>query len=92
MYFLGKVGGWPLQKELWAYLAQFVLTIAECKLPHERQIQDLMARYADLPMDLADASLVVAGEIHHLRRVFTLDNHFRIYRTSDGGTFEIVPD
>ena len=43
-------------------------------------------------MDLADASLVAIAETLRLRKVFTLDSDFRIYRTQDGGAFEIVPE
>ncbi|MCG3163996.1 MAG: hypothetical protein JMDDDDMK_05455 [Acidobacteria bacterium] len=50
----------------------------------------LMAQYADTPMDLADASLVAAAESLALRRVFTLDDDFYIYRLADGSTLEIV--
>jgi predicted nucleic acid-binding protein len=91
MYFLGKTGGWALQRELWAYRDEGVLMIAELQPSRERRIQDLMAQYADLPMDLADASLVTAAEVFNLQLVFTLDSHFRIYRPLSGGTFEIQP-
>jgi predicted nucleic acid-binding protein len=40
----------------------------------------LMRRYADLPMDLADACLVRMTEKHHDARIFTLDGDFKIYR------------
>lgn len=45
----------------------------------------LMVRYADHPMDLADASLVVLAETLKLRKVFTLDrNDFATYRIQHG--------
>ena len=45
----------------------------------------LMVRYADHPMDLADASLVVLAETLRLRKVFTLDrNDFATYRIQHG--------
>jgi predicted nucleic acid-binding protein len=51
----------------------------------------LMEKYRDTPMDLADASLVVVAESRSLRRVFTIDSHFRIYRLGDGSALEMVP-
>jgi uncharacterized protein len=39
-----------------------------------------MQRYRNLPISLADASLVRLSELHRDRAVFTLDSHFRIYR------------
>lgn len=45
----------------------------------------LMERYADAPMDFADASLVVAAERSGTRRVLTLDRrHFETYRVAHG--------
>lgn len=55
---------------------------------------ELMAQYADRPMDLADASLVVLAETLRLRKVFTIDrNDFTTYRIRQGHrhlAFEIV--
>lgn len=42
----------------------------------------LMEKYRDLPMSLADASLVAMVETGIGDRVFTLDKHFRVYRHS----------
>jgi predicted nucleic acid-binding protein len=39
----------------------------------------------------ADASLVAVADALTLRTIFTLDSDFRIYRTHDGGAFDIVP-
>ena len=46
---------------------------------------ELMAQYADHPMDLADASLVTAAEHLRTTRVFTLDRgDFATYRARIG--------
>lgn len=46
---------------------------------------ELMERYADHPMDLADASLVTAAENHRTTRIFTLDRRdFTTYRARIG--------
>ena len=45
----------------------------------------LMEQYRDHPMDLADASLVVAGEVTRTTKVFTLDRKdFATYRARIG--------
>lgn len=43
-------------------------------------LRELMARYRDVPMSLADATLVRLAELNDESRVFTLDADFRIYR------------
>lgn len=45
-----------------------------------RSLINLIRRYADVPMSLADACLVRMSEQHAQRKVFTLDQDFRIYR------------
>jgi uncharacterized protein len=56
------------------------------------RILELMRKYRDLPMDLADAALVRVAERENLRRIFTLDRRdFSIYRASRLGRFVIVP-
>ena len=56
---------------------------------------ELMVLYADHPMDLADASLVVAAEALGTRKVFTVDRRdFETYRVRRGHRhypMEIVP-
>jgi predicted nucleic acid-binding protein len=51
----------------------------------------LMAQYRDTPMDLADASLVAVAESLRLRRVFTIDSDFYVYRLADGSALEVLP-
>lgn len=54
--------------------------------------RDLMDKYADLPMDYADATLVVLAEELDTNRVLTTDRRdFGVYRTAGGGTFEVLP-
>lgn len=52
----------------------------------------LMNRYADLPMDFADATLATLAEEMDTRAVYTLDRRgFSTYRTAAGKAFEIRP-
>lgn len=46
---------------------------------------ELMQRYSDHPMDLADASIIVAAEALQIRKIFTLDRRdFETYRIRRG--------
>ena len=40
----------------------------------------LSQKYADVPMDLADASLIVISEIENIDKIITIDSDFHIYR------------
>lgn len=53
----------------------------------------LMRRYRNLPMDFADATLVVAAEELPCPEIFTLDRRgFRVYRMSDRRFFRLLLD
>lgn len=56
---------------------------------------ELMDLYSDHPMDLADASIIVAAETLGTRKVFTVDrNDFEAYRVRRGHRhygLEIIP-
>jgi hypothetical protein len=55
-------------------------------------MRELMEKYRDLPMDLADAALVRVAERENLTRIFTLDErHFSIYRPGRRRRFAVFP-
>ena len=55
-------------------------------------IRVLMRKYRDLPMDLADASLVHVAAREGIDRIFTLDRRdFGVYRLRRGKRFTIIP-
>ena len=50
-----------------------------------------LERYADLPMDYADATLVVLGEMLRVALIATIDvNDFSAYRQSNGKPLKLV--
>ena len=52
----------------------------------------LMARYADRPMDFADATLVHVAEREGLRTILTIDHDdFETYRIGRNAKFRILP-
>lgn len=50
-----------------------------------------MDKYQDVPMDLADATLVALAEERNWRRIFTLDSDFAVYKLRGRLSFESVP-
>ncbi len=51
-----------------------------------------MEKYADLPMDFADASLVVLAEDLRTDLIFTTDHRdFEVYRIKGRHSFQIFP-
>lgn len=91
MYLLWRAGGLPAQEELWGYLADGLVVLHAPEPGEWERMRELMRQYHDTPMDLADASLVVAAEQLNLRRIFTLDSHFYAYRINGTQPFEVVP-
>lgn len=91
MYLLSSVGGYPYQAALWGLRAAGRLVLHDLTLAEADRMATLMARYRDTPMDLADASLVAVAESRGLRRVFTIDSDFYIYRMADGAALDVVP-
>jgi len=55
------------------------------------RVAELMDKYADLPMDFADAALVCAAERSGRRTIVTLDRHFAVYRLPRRARFTLVP-
>ncbi|MCB1035988.1 MAG: hypothetical protein KDD47_19355 [Acidobacteria bacterium] len=52
----------------------------------------LMEKFADLPMDYADATLVALGEELGTARILTTDRRdFGVYRLASGEPFVILP-
>lgn len=91
MYLLGFSG--KAQGALWEMLERRAVTMAELGPDDFPRLRELMHKYRDRPMDLADAALVRAAEREKIRTIFTLDQvDFRIYQPRGSGPFEIIPD
>ncbi|ORV96242.1 type II toxin-antitoxin system VapC family toxin [Mycobacterium kyorinense] len=91
MYLLGRAGGAAGQQALWKLLLSGRLDIAELSAAALERAAALMDKYADLPMDLADATLIALAEERGERRIFALDTDFQVYRIHGRTRFEIIP-
>ena len=65
-----------------------VLPIGDEDLPH---LERLMLKYADRPMDFADATLVRLAERESLSSILTTDEDFSVYRIAGRKTFQLLP-
>lgn len=80
------------RERLWGFVLEGGLRLVDLSVEDMLRMRELMAKYSDLPMDLADASLVALGERLGLTKVFTLDRRdFRVYRGRHVHSFEILP-
>jgi len=56
------------------------------------EVGRLLQKYADVPMDLADACLVDMATVLNTGRILTLDSDFRIYRWGRNRKFDLLID
>lgn len=83
---------WQAQDALWEMIQMGAVEITPLGIEDLPRMRELMRKYRDQPMDLADAALVRVAERERLRRIFTLDRRdFQIYRPSRIGRFAILP-
>jgi predicted nucleic acid-binding protein len=101
----GFVTSWPVLTEafhfidqardrslLWNFVLRDVIRVEDVLATELGRMRLLMEQYADLPMDFADASLVILAERLKICRVFTLDRRgFGVFRPRYGQGFEIFP-
>jgi len=91
MYLLGFSP--DAQDALWRLLGREAVKILPLDAADVPRMRELMRKYRDLPMDLADAALVRVAERGGLSRVFTIDRRdFELYRPRVVRRFTILPD
>ena len=79
MYLLGDLP--KAQEALWEMLARGVLQLLPLDHTDVPRMRELMSKYADRPMDFADAALVRVAEREGIRKIFTVDRKdFGVYR------------
>ncbi|MYF29566.1 MAG: PIN domain-containing protein [Gammaproteobacteria bacterium] len=78
--------------EAWRLVRTGALTVRPITDEDLPDLERLMGRYADRPMDFADATLVHVAEKDQLSTVFTIDHDdFETYRIGHRGRFRIEP-
>jgi hypothetical protein len=91
MCLLGRHLGHIGQAALWRMLLRGDLILEHLTKSDLERMAELMTKYADRPMDFADASMVAIVERLNLERIVTLDRtDFSIYRMRGNRPFVIV--
>jgi predicted nucleic acid-binding protein len=90
MYLLGP--SWQAQAALWEMVTSETVELRTIDQEDLSRMAELMRKYHDLPMDLADAALVRVAERDRIRHVFTLDQRdFGVYRPLGIGRLSLLP-
>ncbi|MGH9367464.1 MAG: type II toxin-antitoxin system VapC family toxin [Thermoanaerobaculia bacterium] len=90
MYLLGFSSS--AQDGLWHLLESDAIKLLPLDTSDVPRMRELMHKYRDLPMDLADAALVRVAERERISRVFTIDRRdFELYRPKGVRRFDILP-
>lgn len=83
---------WRNTEAAWTFVRSGAVTICEISDADLPELYSLTERYADLPMDFADATLVHVGNRESVNLVFTIDhNDFETYRLAGNRKFTILP-
>lgn len=79
MYFLGDLP--DAQDALWEMLERRAVQLLPWDQSDIPRMRALMRKYADRPMDLADAALIAVAEREGIQKIFTVDRRdFAVYR------------
>lgn len=90
MYLLGSAGGYRYQDRLWKIRRDGRLLLLDITATEADRMDALMTQYQNVPMDLADASLVAVAESRGIRDIFTIDSDFYVYRLADGSMMNVI--
>ena len=84
-------GNPPAPAALCDMVTDGALRLADLDASAFARIKALMRKYHDVPMDFADAALVVVAERERLTRIVTFDRDFDIYRLPRRARFAVLP-
>ena len=68
------------QQDFYEWVIRHGVIIADINQHDMPRVAELIKKYSDLPMDLADATLVVTAEKTGIREIISLDRDFDVYR------------
>lgn len=69
-----------VQLDFLRWIERGALEIPDIENNHLKRIRDLSEKYSDIPMDFADATLILISELYQVKDIITIDSDFNIYR------------
>ncbi|TGM52381.1 type II toxin-antitoxin system VapC family toxin [Leptospira vanthielii] len=72
------------QSDFLEWIERGSIQIIDLSIDDLKYIKNRMRKYSDLPMDLADASLMCISEKHGINKIISIDSDFSIYKTLSG--------
>ena len=72
-----------VQIDFLEWLKRDAVTIINLENIHLERIIQLSKKYSDVPMDLADSSLIIISEITNISEIITIDSDYYIYKTKN---------
>jgi predicted nucleic acid-binding protein len=89
-YLLGF--SWKAQDNLWEFLLRGGMEVLSLDGKMQARCRELMGKYRDLPMDLADGTVVTVAEDRKIEIIFTLDHKdFNVYKPAHSKSFKLIP-
>ena len=83
---------WKAQQVCLEFILRGAFQLVPSSHASLKRVAVLMEKYRNVPMDFADATLVVLGEELETDRIFTLDRRgFATYRMNRNRPFRIIP-
>ena len=83
-------GFWSAQEELLALIEDKALSLSFQFEENFAAVRQLLRKYRELPMSLADACVVRMSEIYEGSAVFTLDSDFIVYRKNGRTPIDLI--
>ena len=90
MYLSLQRGGWSMQNQLGKLLLDNLIRLHSIEASDYPRLLNLMEKYKDRPMDLADATLVVTAESLKMSKILTFDSDFFFYLINDKQSFDVI--
>ncbi|NCO74431.1 MAG: PIN domain-containing protein [Cyanobacteria bacterium] len=90
MYLSLQRGGWLMQNQLSKLLLEKLLFLEPIETTDYVRLFQLMDKYKDRPMDLANGTLVIVAEKLNINSILTFDSDFFFYLINDKQPFNVI--